>query len=288
MKVTLYKDEESLPGNIHQFVDDAVRTAFKYESGEFLVNPTKLYKKNSGRITPAVVNSAEYFSKKFQKALRDQGWETDFSINGQEIDGYIEITVDDCQVMSIQESNFYKQISELNPKSNDFIKNIILLHSMYYIREKFLIKKIFNKKLFDPQVRTFKIRLGLEFETGNIASSFRALSKLNNIYDSNHLDVGIFVTSRNKTTSTKIWPTSNRNGSIEELENRNFQHEFRLPIIVYGFEPDGWNINVGFLHKNGERYNIDGQIEIINEKGKSYEYYTNHALYKPINNDLFC
>src|SRR5262249_25316698 len=67
------------------------------------------------------------------------------------------------------------------------------------------------------------VRVGLEFETGNIASSFRALWKLNILYLANLLDAGVFITSLDKTTTAaRIWPQSNRNGSFTELEQRNY------------------------------------------------------------------
>ena len=287
MDVTLYKDEDCLAGSIHHFIDECVRISFRYEKGPFIVNPTKYFRRNSGKITPAVVNSAEYFSKKFQNSLKALGWEIDFTIEGQEIDGFITYEAENELFASIDEHHFYKQIAELDPRGKDFTKEVVLLHSMYFNRNKFIIKDIFNDSNFSIGDGSIDLRIGLEFETGNIASSFRALSKLNNLYDMNQIDFGIFVTSMNKNSSTKIWPSSNRNGSIEELENRKFEHEFRMPIMIYGFEPDGWDYTVGFLNKKGERYKIDGPTSKVAEKGKKFIYYEKHKLFKEIEYNMY-
>ena len=121
----------------------------------------------------------------------------------------------------------------------------------------------------------------MEFETGNIASSFRAISKLNNLFDIGEIDIGVFITSEDKTSSTKIWPSSNRNGSIEELNKRKFIQSIKFPAIIVGFAPDGWDENVGFLKSDKNRFSLSENIEIREIEGKSYIHYINEGYHKP-------
>ena len=87
---------------------------------------------------------------------------------------------------------------------------------------------------------TVPLRVGLEFETGNIASSFRSLNKLNFLFREGEIDAGVFITSADKgTTAARIWPMSNRNGSFEELERRNYRETISFPVWKFSFAPDG-------------------------------------------------
>ena len=103
--------------------------------------------------------------------------------------------------------------------------------------------------------RQFKV--GVEFETGNIASSFRALRKLSDLFANGSIDAGVFVTSIDKASSaTRIWPVSNRNGSFEELRRRNYESGLDLPMLCVGFAPDGFSTEVPHLGQDGELYTI--------------------------------
>jgi hypothetical protein len=114
--------------------------------------------------------------------------------------------------------------------------------------------------------------LAVEFETGNIASSFRAANKLDYLYRAGLVDLGIFITSNDKTNcATRIWPVSNRNGSFEELEHRGFADGMAIPLWQVGFAPDSFDQLAGYLADNGTLYAMlaTGQTRVIN--GVRYE-----------------
>ena len=75
----------------------------------------------------------------------------------------------------------------------------------------------------------------------NIASSFRSLYKLGFLYSEFEIDAGVFITSIDKNNcATRIWPVSNRNGSFQELKQRNYKRMVVLPLWEFGFAPDGF------------------------------------------------
>ena len=75
----------------------------------------------------------------------------------------------------------------------------------------------------------------------NIASSFRSLYKLGFLYSESEIDAGVFITSIDKNNcATRIWPVSNRNGSFQELKQRNYKRMVVLPLWEFGFAPDGF------------------------------------------------
>jgi hypothetical protein len=108
---------------------------------------------------------------------------------------------------------------------------------------------------FEPAPGPSSLRIGLEFETGNIASSFRSLNKLNLLFRKDLLDAGVFITARDKqSTATRIWPVSNRNSSFEELERRNYQEMISFPIWEFAFAPDGVSPTAPYLGRDGATY----------------------------------
>lgn len=95
------------------------------------------------------------------------------------------------------------------------------------------------------------IRIDLEFETGNIASSFRALDKLETLFVTGFIEYGVFVTSIDKEhAAARIWPQSNRNGSFAELENRNYRNNRTVPLWEFGFEPDAFDPNGPYFNNS--------------------------------------
>jgi hypothetical protein len=97
--------------------------------------------------------------------------------------------------------------------------------------------------------------VGVEFETGNIASSFRALTKLGNLFSAGKIDAGVFVTSNDKANcAARIWPASNRNGSFEELRRRRYKDNVALPLWEVGFAPDAFDSSAPYLGIDGSLY----------------------------------
>jgi hypothetical protein len=121
-----------------------------------------------------------------------------------------------------------------------------------------------------------KFRIGLEFETGNIASSFRALTKLGFLYRRGHIDAGAFITSIDKANAAaRIWPTANRNGSFVELEARQYRDSIFFPIWEAGFAPDSFNRNAPYLGPKKTTYTMQntGRVQTIGRH--DYEVWTN-------------
>jgi len=279
MKLYYTNVDERIPEIIITKIKKDIEVSFSFENNDFKVNPTLYYRNNSKGLSPTVMNQAEYISKSFQKNLEKCGWEYDYTIIGQEIDGYIDLKIGKIESYCIKKNQVHNLISKISPDDHQFIEKIISLYQMYYQRNCFTPDPNNNIKDFTKTTGPNNYRIGLEFETGNIASSFRAFSKLNNLYEKNKIDIGVFITSHNKNVSTKIWPTSNRNGSLEELKKRDFEHELRFPYIVLGFEPEGWDSTCDFLHKTGTRYSLEENYDIISIKEKEYRYYKDSEVY---------
>jgi hypothetical protein len=258
-------------------VDSTVTQAIKKEIEDsfnigletpFIVNDTKWFKYIGKKMKPRVTNSAEYISKKFQQELQRHGWETDKTIENQEIDGYKEFSFDIVRSDTITSEHLQKILSQI-PFDDNFVSIVRTLFKCNFKSEKFLRPPLFYDFPFDKKEGPQVFRAGLEFETGNIASSFRAFSKLNYLFDKNKIDLGIFISSVDKSVSTRIWPAVNRNGSLEELENRNYALEFRLPVLIAGFEPDIWDNNAHYFDRDN-RYEIHtgGHKDLVLSNGK--------------------
>ena len=113
-------------------------------------------------------------------------------------------------------------------------------------------------------------RIGLEFETGNIASSFRAINKLQTLFNEDLIDVGVFITSKSKENgAARIWPSSNRNGSFEELSNRKYQTQRSYPHIDISFWPDGYDNSAPYFDEHG-CFQLS-EIQTARVNGKMYE-----------------
>jgi hypothetical protein len=132
----------------------------------------------------------------------------------------------------------------------------VLFTRMYgaYVRRPTEVKDKFPpdlRKYFKRVEGEAKLRVGLEFETGNIASSFRALTKLSVLFGAGQIDAGVFITSIDKpNAATRIWPTSNRNGSFQELEQRQYKKSVGLPLWEIGFAPDSFSPTAKYLEKS--------------------------------------
>lgn len=186
---------------------------------------------------------------------------------------------------TINKDNFFKIINQFDFEQIDFINKVVSLYNNFFLRSCFVANNNDNDVNYSLRDKDVTLKAGLEFETGNIASSFRAISKLNELYDKKHIDIGLFITSINKYVSTNIWPSSNRNGSIEELKNRKFLNQIKFPLILIGFEPDVWDANAMYLKKDGTRYTFGEHTEIKTIAGRQYYYYQDQDVYQLIENN---
>jgi hypothetical protein len=239
----------------------------------FVVNDTLWYGLNrQGRATLQVVNSAGFISQRFENYLHDvKGWQNQKMIDRQRIDGYIELPCPAGVVLDKAKiAGFLDRFMSEKPEAS--VDDVLF---RYMHRRCFNLNIEEYSEFFAESSGEVTLRIGLEFETGNIASSFRALNKLNFLFRKGQIDAGVFITSIDKrTTSARIWPSSNRNGSFQELERRNYRDTITFPIWELSFAPDAVDANAPYLGSGGETYipvNTGATIEIRNT---TYEKWT--------------
>ena len=127
-------------------------------------------------------------------------------------------------------------------------------------------------------------------ETGNVkfasvlnlrqATSHRpsASDKLETLFVLGEIDYGVFVTSINKDcAATRIWPVSNRNGSFQELENRNYRNNRTVPLWEFAFEPDEFRQDVPYLGSGGTTYEPEPTGEVVTHSGTEYDVFTRNG-----------
>ncbi|MCM2350182.1 MAG: hypothetical protein NDI69_09175 [Bacteriovoracaceae bacterium] len=298
--VTRYED--SIPSVVSNKIESdtlsALRKITANSNKVFIVNPTIWYtisptKSGEFKPKPKVMNSADYISKLFGKNLSKLGWvagEKEQTINDQKIDGYIEIETD-LQFYKIPEDKFLEFFTLLKMKGLlDNEKNFRSNFNSYYCKfcssSWFMDDKLPNEiKKFFVKAPSRKVIAGLEFETGNISSSFRALTKLDYLFLEGHIDLGIFVTSIDRaTTAGKIWPISNRNGSFAELKNRNYRAGLNIPMLEIGFEPQELDTNAKFLASDGSLYEPSPTKEFRTVNNRKFQkfVYMNSPCWKEI------
>lgn len=274
---TVSLDDQTL-ARVYNAVEGALNSICT-EGDKFVVNDTPWFARNrKGSITPCVVNSALYMSKAFQENLAHyDGWQGETKFDKQNFDGFGEIDFNGS-AYSLDEKNivdFTKQYLEQSGKPEYLIsKYFSVFYGMYVKRQFFNLQDIpVSLHTYFTECETSKpIRVGVEFETGNIGSSFRALLKLNNLFLKGFIDIGVFVTSNDKgECSARIWPSSNRNGSFAELENRNFRDNVNLPMLEVGFNPDSFSRTAGYLSERGEVYYPTDTGNIITHKLVRYK-----------------
>jgi len=241
----------------------------------FIVNPT-VYRSVSN-LNPRVTNSAKFLSGNFQDNLRDDhGWTKEKRIIEQTIDAYKEYEIDRNGYF-LDEEGFRKMHFEYwkNNKGLESIPEFTRDVKNFYVdrRHPEIVEELDRYREYfksgsneDPII----YKVGLEFETGNIASSFRALTKLTVLYREGEIDVGVFVAT-SREAATTIWPPTNRNGSFEELENRHYRSAIVYPVMEVKFEPDGYSEDAPFLDRSGDLYEIESTGEVVREEGKEYE-----------------
>ena len=221
----------------------------------FVVNDSEWFiKRGKGGVTPCVMNAAKFLSQKFQTVLREScGWETEKELAGQAIDAYVELATVSRKFRistNIEFVDFFRTWCEDNKPENIRLEFLACWRRFVQIgvNEVSEIGKPYQQFFHETGAGPTTIRIGLEFETGNIASSFRALDKLETLFVTGLIDCGVFVTSIDKEhAAARIWPTSNRNGSFAELENRNYRHNRTVPLWEFGFEPDEFDRSAPFF-----------------------------------------
>ncbi|MEK9494964.1 hypothetical protein V2H77_00450, partial [Photorhabdus sp. P32] len=247
---------------------------------KFIINDCSFMRKQSNnRITPCVMNSASFISSKFQynlNLLPNCLGET--SINLQRIDGLIMVEYkglaykikDKTKILEVA----FKYIESKKLHSNVIYTLFPMFYGMYVDRLCFSIPELNGiEHLFDVEEVNYHYRIGVEFETGNVASSFRAINKLNSLFHEGEIDGGCFITSIDKKNSaTRIWPVSNRNGSFQELRNRSYISQISLPLVCIGFAPDGFSQTAPFLGASGELY----ELQATNQRDKE----TNFEIFR--------
>jgi hypothetical protein len=224
--------EDAIRDRITSDVTDALNS-IRTVGNEFVVNDTPWYGPNGGKVRPRVVNSADFLSRRFTGFLKDhrgwdrekvvgaQGVEGEAAAEGQKIDAYIELETSPGFILG--RANLFPFVEEYTADHTDQSPDrvMVLFYQMYACRTCFQVGPLEEKyrHYFEQADTTRPIRIGLEFETGNIASSFRSLNKLGFLYRRGLIDAGVFITSRDKGSATRIWPASNRNGSFQVSRN---------------------------------------------------------------------
>lgn len=246
------------------------------KDGAFWVNDSAWYQQTSqGKIKPCVVNSAKFITTNFQNyLLSEYDWETEMTIRDQTFDAY-KIFEAEFTLFSMKAESFlgflaaYEEEKAMpsGPIATSVYQDFVV-RGQAMVAEEFA----FAERFFKPKTTTTKIRIGLEFETGNIASSFRALNKLEKLYRHQEIDLGVFVTSINKRDcSARIWPQTNRNGSFEELDKRGFAEDVGMPLWKVAFEPDGFDQAGPYLGDDATTYELSATTETLVDGATEYE-----------------
>lgn len=220
-----------------------------------VINDTAWYWINpKGDLRPSVVNSANYITSYFAVEIKRRGWEPEKTLNDQRFDGYKEFDIS-LPYYSLDENHFIDLLSDMKRNGSSEYGDLATTIFQRYVRasQPYLLDSLSPyQNHFITKTKSKRYRVGLEFETGNIASSFRAMQKLDGLYQLNMIDAGVFITSIDKAScSTRIWPVSNRNGSFEELKKRNYTANRTYPSIDIGFWPDEIRSDADYLSEDG-------------------------------------
>lgn len=278
MNLTLELPGDFLPETVTRAVIDNVSEALNSITTidkKFVVNDSLYFRKQrTKKITPCVMNSANFISKSFQANLaKIDNCSGETKIGGQAFDGLIKVA---CEGVGykIKDPNqllfiIHKYIELNNLPSKAVYTLFPMFYGMYVERGYYDIEPLtFAREYFVQEDINVEFRVGVEFETGNVASSFRAINKLYTLFQENIIDAGCFITSQDKANcATRIWPVSNRNGSFQELEQRNYKDQISLPMVAVGFSPDGFSCDAPFLSRRDGTYYPEetGQVD---ESGK--------------------
>ncbi|GCF90753.1 hypothetical protein [Shewanella sp. M-Br] len=265
MKVTVEKTGDFIPDIVKNDIELIITSTLneiKTTDSEFVINDTLCFKvQTNKKITACVTNSATYISNKFQSELaKIPGCEGETKINDQSFDGLIKRTYTNSGYTIKDKRNLLSVIYEYihdNKLEESMIHTLFpMFYGMYVERDCYDICSLPESShcLFSLSKKIkSEFKIGVEFETGNVASSFRAINKLGTLFQQGYIDAGVFITSSNR---PRIWPTSNRNGSFPELMNRNYEKQISLPLICMGFAPDRYDRSAPYLSRTGELYDL--------------------------------
>jgi len=265
-----------IEAEIRNDIDLALR-AIRTSGDDFVVNDSPWFWQNpAGQINPCVANSAKFITRTFQGYLKNyRGWTIEKSLSRQDIDAYKEFT-GDFDVFSLDSAKFIDLLiayeSYYGGQTSGPIASSIYMQYCLNSAPALSVELLPFRNFFQARRKRMTLRVAVEFETGNIASSFRAVQKLDVLYRASLIDLGIFITSHDKSScSTRIWPPSNRNGSFEELDHRNFSQGIIIPLWQVGFAPDRFNPFAEYLAEDGTLYTMQaiGQTRTVN--GLLYE-----------------
>jgi hypothetical protein len=267
MQISVQNDGNFLPPQIRDKAIEVIKTSLNRittTNDRFEINDSLFYREQrSGKIRPCVMNSASYISSKFQSnlaAIERCAGET--KIGDQAIDGYCDFPFEGAGFRIRDRDKLLTVIHGYIQDKKLDAAAVYTLFPMFYgmfaeNRILYDIKTVpeqFHPLFKEEHVKT-RFRLGVEFETGNIGSSFRAINKLFILFQQQEIDAGIFVSCTDKPNAAgRIWPVTNRNGSFQELKKRNYQDQVSLPLICIGFAPDAFSGQAPFLGKKGTLY----------------------------------
>ncbi|ECJ5766548.1 MULTISPECIES: hypothetical protein [Enterobacteriaceae] len=268
MKTTIELDDGFFPGDISNKIRSTICSSLEgitTDGKKFVINDKIFFRKQKdGNIKPCVMNSASYISKLFQKNLSGyNGCQGETKLLDQSFDGLMRINYSGLSYKLKEEKDVIdvaKEYIELQGLHKSAIYNLFpMFYGMYIDRGCFSIPTLpKTQHLFKSSNVDHIYTIGVEFETGNVSSSFRAINKLNNLFQQGAIDGGCFITSIDKANSaTRIWPASNRNGSFQELKQRFYKNQIALPLVGIGFAPDDFSQEVGFLSNTGSIYFLE-------------------------------
>ena len=193
MQVFIESNDSFLPNNISSSIIDIIRDCLESITtinNRFIINDSLFYREQRpNKFTPCVVNSATYISSKFQAHLNSlSNAQGETTIQGQSIDGFIKIPYsgkghvikDKNRILEV----LHGYIEDKGLPSSSVNTLFPMFYGMFVERSNFGIKSIPTRfiELFQSKTIEMNYRIGVEFETGNIASSFRALNKLFVLY----------------------------------------------------------------------------------------------------------
>lgn len=255
---------------------DTALNAIRTRGDKFIVNDAPWFWQNpAGKVRPSVANSAKFITKTFQAYLKNKlGWEIEKSLSNQDIDAYKEFA-GEFDVFSLDPVRFVELLAAYeihHGRSSGPVASSIYVQHCQNAAPSLSDDLLPLISFFQAHKKTMTLRVGVEFETGNIASSFRAANKLEHLYREEQIDLGIFITSNDKQScAARIWPVSNRNGSFQELVERGFALGLAVPLWQIGFAPDGFDQSIGHLADTGTLYTMQptGNMRTIN--GVDYE-----------------
>lgn len=268
MRIKVEHDGDFIPPTVRdnaiKIISDCLDEIKTCEEG-FIINDTVHFRQQrNNKTTPCVMNSANYISRRFQSNLADTiNCQGETTIIDQDIDGMITLDYVGDGYRIKDKNKILEVLHDYIDKQGLPADSVFTLFPMFY---GMYVQSTFydishlpqeSQRLFEKVPVSAPFRLGVEFETGNVASSFRALNKLFILFQAGHIDAGVFVTSTDKASAaTRIWPVSNRNGSFQELRQRNFMRQVSLPLICIGFAPDRFDRHAPFLGRGGRLYEL--------------------------------